>query len=213
MAGPTKGGDSRPSNPFGNYSFMEAQQTTSAPATAFGAKAEPPVRQAAKENPFGNYSFKDAQQHGGNSAAIEPASPTDTTAGYQFSEATRLDSNTGNYKDYNTTSAQPNGLSYTQQQQQQQQIPVLRAEDSADRSGYSLDMADTAYQPPNQQQHGASSGYIEQYAIRVLYEEFRDRAAAKIEHIVELRLDREPELAKYLETGADPAFDRTLDKL
>ncbi|KAJ1721770.1 Cell morphogenesis protein PAG1 [Coemansia erecta] len=214
MAGPTKGGDSRPSNPFGNYSFMEAQQTTSAPAGAFGASAEPAaVRQAAKENPFGNYSFKDAQQHGGISAAIEPSSPTDNSSGYhQFNDAIGL-ANSNNLRDYNTDSAQAGSWRHTQQ------APVLRPEDAADRSGHPLDMNDVPYHPQNQyqnqpqQQHGASSGHIEQYAIRVLYEEFRDRAAAKIEQIVELRLDREPELAKYLETGADPAFDRTLDKL
>ncbi|KAJ2431744.1 Cell morphogenesis protein PAG1, partial [Coemansia sp. RSA 2531] len=54
---------------------------------------------------------------------------------------------------------------------------------------------------------------IEQYAIRMLYEEFRDRAARKIDDIIELRLDREPDLAKHLELGADVIFDRTLEKL
>ncbi|KAJ2903835.1 Cell morphogenesis protein PAG1, partial [Coemansia aciculifera] len=54
---------------------------------------------------------------------------------------------------------------------------------------------------------------IEQYAIRMLYEEFRDRAARKIDDVMELRLDREPDLAKHLELGADVIFDRTLEKL
>ncbi|KAJ1886329.1 Cell morphogenesis protein PAG1, partial [Kickxella alabastrina] len=69
-------------------------------------------------------------------------------------------------------------------------------------------------QPPGIPFHqDAQAGSIEQYAIRMLYEEFRDRAAHKIDSIVELRLDREPGLAKYLEPGADLVFDRTLEKL
>ncbi|KAJ2723932.1 Cell morphogenesis protein PAG1 [Coemansia sp. Benny D115] len=69
------------------------------------------------------------------------------------------------------------------------------------------------HQQQHQQINANASGSIEQYAIRVLYEEFRDRAASKIDTIVDLRLDREPDLAKYLDLGADPVFDRTLEKL
>ncbi|KAJ2158674.1 Cell morphogenesis protein PAG1 [Coemansia sp. RSA 552] len=54
---------------------------------------------------------------------------------------------------------------------------------------------------------------IEQYAIRALYEEFRDRAAAKIDTVVGLRLDREPDLSAYLAAGVDAPFDRTLERL
>ncbi|KAJ2007812.1 Cell morphogenesis protein PAG1, partial [Coemansia thaxteri] len=62
-------------------------------------------------------------------------------------------------------------------------------------------------------QAGQGSASIEQYAIRMLYEEFRDRAASKIDSILELRFDSEPDLSKYLELGADSVFDRTLEKL
>ncbi|KAJ2551670.1 Cell morphogenesis protein PAG1, partial [Coemansia sp. RSA 1933] len=64
-----------------------------------------------------------------------------------------------------------------------------------------------------QSRYGLGSTSIEQQAIRILYEEFRQRAAGKIDAIVELRHDREPDLAKYLEQGADRAFDRTVEKL
>ncbi|KAJ2878632.1 Cell morphogenesis protein PAG1, partial [Coemansia asiatica] len=46
-----------------------------------------------------------------------------------------------------------------------------------------------------------------------MYEEFRDRAAGKIEQIVGQRLDKEPVLSRYLDQGADPLFDRVLEKM
>ncbi|ORX65824.1 hypothetical protein DL89DRAFT_92642 [Linderina pennispora] len=53
------------SNPFGNYSFMEAQGTKT-------TKTEPTTPMAMKESPFGNYSFREAQQ---SRNAAEPSSP------------------------------------------------------------------------------------------------------------------------------------------
>ncbi|KAJ2391275.1 Cell morphogenesis protein PAG1 [Coemansia sp. RSA 2611] len=183
-------------NPFGNYSLLEAQQP------ARGAGAGPNGTAApARESPFANYSFQEAQQNG-QALPFPPPSPTASAdAGSLGADKLQIpddlanaytqlaDNASADGSTHSLYASEPGQHHHQQQQQQQQQ----------------------QFQPQHFQHSGAIS--IEQYAIRTLYEEFRDRAAAKIDTIVELRLDREPNLAKHLDHGVDPTFDRTLEKL
>ncbi|KAJ2522376.1 hypothetical protein GGI11_001748, partial [Coemansia sp. RSA 2049] len=93
------GKDPPPSNPFGNYSFMEAQQQSSGAsgninnnssnAGALGAGEQQVLRHSsapAKENnPFLNYSFMEAQQQQQQqpfrSSTVAPESSSPITAG------------------------------------------------------------------------------------------------------------------------------------
>ncbi|KAJ2660555.1 Cell morphogenesis protein PAG1 [Coemansia sp. RSA 1200] len=205
------GKDPPPSNPFGNYSFMEAQQQSSGAsgninnsssnsnAGALGAGEQQLLRHSsapAKENnPFLNYSFMEAQQQQkqqpfrSSTAAPEPSSPITAGAG--------PGTGTGFSQAHNTDRAEATeGLELVSTEQQQQQGATSEAQQESAGGRY-----------------GAESTSIEQQAIRMMYEEFRRRAAAKIDAIVELRHDREPDLARYLEQGADRTLDRTLEKL
>ncbi|KAJ2322742.1 hypothetical protein GGI00_005833, partial [Coemansia sp. RSA 2681] len=145
-----------------------------------------------KANPFGNYSLKEAQQPAGGSSGVHaPNEP---------------------FVDYARSEAESRSLAESQQ-------PFLRSTQSTDDLGGEYQPAPALPESydsydgmgATQMSHGGTS--IEQYAIRMLYEEFRDRAARKIDDVIELRLDREPDLAKHLELGADVIFDRTLEKL
>ncbi|KAJ1663406.1 Cell morphogenesis protein PAG1, partial [Coemansia sp. RSA 25] len=116
------------------------------------------------------------------------------------------------FADYARSEAESRSLAESQQ-------PFLRSTQSTDDLGGEYQPAPALPESydsydgmgATQMSHGGTS--IEQYAIRMLYEEFRDRAARKIDDVIELRLDREPDLAKHLELGADVIFDRTLEKL
>ncbi|KAJ2760669.1 Cell morphogenesis protein PAG1, partial [Coemansia sp. BCRC 34490] len=199
------GKDPPPANPFGNYSFMEAQQQSSGASGNINRNSSNASEQqllrhssapAKENNPFLNYSFMEAQQQQkqpfrSSTAAPESSSPITAGAGPEagagFSQAHDTD--------------RPEAIEgvepvYTEQQQQQQQGGTTEAQQEAAGGRY-----------------GAGSTSIEQQAIRMMYEEFRRRAAAKIDAIVELRHDREPDLARYLEKGADRTLDRTLEKL
>ncbi|KAJ1874016.1 Cell morphogenesis protein PAG1 [Coemansia sp. RSA 990] len=202
-------------NPFGNYSLLEAQQPTR-PAAGLGNSSGngsnsgfPPVH----ASPFANYSFKEAQQNG-----LAPASPT--TSAYGSSAA-------------NSQSAAEKAFASETQQQtvgsSTREAFMLPADNASADNAVHLRRASEMSQTPmhfgsvfgpemgsgfsQRSGYSAAAMSIEQYAIRTLYEEFRDRAAAKIDTIVELRLDREPNLAKYLQPGVDYIFDRTLEKL
>ncbi|KAJ2693538.1 Cell morphogenesis protein PAG1, partial [Coemansia sp. RSA 1285] len=207
------GKDPPPSNPFGNYSFMEAQQQSSGAsgninnnssnAGALGAGEQQVLRHSsapAKENnPFLNYSFMEAQQQQQQqpfrSTTVAPESSSPITAG------AGLETGAGFSQAHDTDRAEAIEdveSVYTEQQQQQQQQQGGTTEAQQEAAGG---------------RYGAGSTSIEQQAIRMMYEEFRRRAAAKIDAIVELRHDREPDLARYLEQGADRTLDRTLEKL
>ncbi|KAJ2142488.1 Cell morphogenesis protein PAG1, partial [Coemansia sp. RSA 678] len=144
---------------------------------------------AARDNPFANYSFKEAQQ---NNAC---PSPTSTGAANDGVPEAHMDADTRTVF-VQAADSVSGGSMHSRLESDMHQHYGMGAEMG---SSYS-------------QQSGVTLS-IEQYAIRTLYEEFRDRAAAKIETIVELRLDREPNLAKHLGHGADATFDRTLEKL
>ncbi|KAJ2123145.1 Cell morphogenesis protein PAG1 [Coemansia sp. RSA 720] len=188
MAAPLHGTSEGPSeprpNPFGNYSLLEAQQ----PARAVGSSAFA----SARDSPFANYSFKEAQQ---NDAC--PSSPTSTHGvAYESVPDAHVDADTHTVFVQAADSVSGDGSIHSR----------LESDTHQHYAGMGAEMG-SSYS-----QSGVAMS-IEQYAIRTLYEEFRDRAAAKIETIVELRLDREPNLAKHLGYGADPTFDRTLEKL
>ncbi|KAJ2254360.1 Cell morphogenesis protein PAG1, partial [Coemansia sp. RSA 454] len=144
---------------------------------------------AARDSPFANYSFKEAQQ---NDAC---PSPTSTGAANEAVPEAHMDADTRTVF-VQAADSVSGGSMHSRLESDTHQHYGMGAEMG---SSYS-------------QQSGVAMS-IEQYAIRTLYEEFRDRAAAKIETIVELRLDREPNLAKHLGHGADATFDRTLEKL
>ncbi|KAJ2086514.1 Cell morphogenesis protein PAG1 [Coemansia sp. RSA 986] len=189
------GKDPPPPNPFGNYSLMEAQRSSGA-STNSNTNEQQPLRQLsapAKENPFLSYSFMEAQQQSfrSSSTALEPSSPTVASSSLEPRRGSALTQNDG--------SIGPEGELY----------PITESPGRGDQQGTFED----ASEPPVPSRYGPGSTSIEQQAIRMLYEEFRHRAAGKIDAIVELRHDREPDLAKYLEQGADRAFDRTFEKL
>ncbi|KAJ2850908.1 Cell morphogenesis protein PAG1 [Coemansia brasiliensis] len=204
-------------NPFGNYSLLEAQQSTR-PSRLGGSSSNnsgcPPVR----ASPFANYSFKEAQQNG-----LAPPSPTTSAYGSSVANSNGGGSQSAGEKAFASETQQQAAGSGTRE------AFMLSADNaSADNTAHLRRASEISQTPMHfssvfgpEMGSGFSqrSGYsaaamsIEQYAIRTLYEEFRDRAAGKIDTIVELRLDREPNLAKYLQPGADSIFDRTLEKL
>ncbi|KAJ2612611.1 Cell morphogenesis protein PAG1 [Coemansia sp. RSA 1365] len=226
MAAPNGEGDDafrrepRP-NPFGNYSLLEAQRpggiatasATPAATTASGIESSHNTNIPLKTSPFANYSFQEAQQ-----SSTDPPSPT-----FSIPTTSRIDSTTvpaaahlPNKKHASPTpamsmpSAINAGIDYTRS------TPLESTKLSAGTTTHDVSQATT--DPSGAASIAAHfnhpiSASIEQYAIRALYEEFRDRAAAKIDTIVDLRLDREPSLEKHLEQGADSMFDRTLEKL
>ncbi|KAJ2797639.1 Cell morphogenesis protein PAG1, partial [Coemansia helicoidea] len=149
---------------------------------------------ARPSHPFGNYSLAEAQR---------PAAPAaNPFTGYSFREAQRGVSEPPASPTAASWHDRPGDQPPPQQQQQQQPQQELQPA-----------IPDDALPEPGEPAAGPAAINIEQYAIRALYEEFRDRSAVKIDAIVDLRLDREPSLAKHLEQGADPIFDRTLEKL
>ncbi|KAJ2080522.1 Cell morphogenesis protein PAG1 [Coemansia sp. RSA 988] len=214
-------------NPFGNYSLLEAQRpggiaATSAVATATASTAVPaiePSRSSSiplKASPFANYSFQEAQR-----SSADPPSPTASvrtnTKPTAMSALAPAAAHIHNKMHASPAPAMPMpsaasaGIDYTHS--------TLPDSDTASAGRPTPDAHQPAAPPPDAFGPAAASSNhhtsvsIEQYAIRALYEEFRDRAAAKIDTVVDLRLDREPSLEKHLEHGADPIFDRTLEKL
>ncbi|KAJ2763741.1 hypothetical protein IWQ56_004744, partial [Coemansia nantahalensis] len=156
--------------------------------------ASEPAGPAPGNHPFGNYSLAEAQR---------PAAPAaNPFTGYSFREAQRGVSEPPASPTAASWHDRPGDQPPPQQQQQQQPQQELQPA-----------IPDDALPEPGEPTAGPAAINIEQYAIRALYEEFRDRSAVKIDAIVDLRLDREPSLAKHLEQGADPIFDRTLEKL
>ncbi|KAJ2716769.1 Cell morphogenesis protein PAG1 [Coemansia spiralis] len=153
----------------------------------------------ARPNPFGSYSLAEAQR-----PAAPAAPPRNPFGSYNFSEAQRgaPEPPASPTAALSRTASQHTGPANQQQQQEQQQEQQLEPLTAVG-----------ALTGPGEHTTTAAAISIEQYAIRALYEEFRDRSAVKIDAIVDLRLDREPSLAKHLEQGADPIFDRTLEKL
>ncbi|KAJ2799454.1 Cell morphogenesis protein PAG1, partial [Coemansia guatemalensis] len=210
-------------NPFGNYSLLEAQRpggiaTASAAAAGTAAPGIEASRSAnipPKVSPFANYSFQEAQR-----SNADPPSPTTSvrTSSRPGTTSARVPAAAHTHNNKHTPpapaipmpSAASAGIDYTRS--------ALLDSDSVPAGGPTHDPHQTAAAPPDASGPAAASANaisvsIEQYAIRALYEEFRDRAAAKIDTVVDLRLDREPSLEKHLEHGADPIFDRTLEKL
>ncbi|KAJ1950130.1 Cell morphogenesis protein PAG1, partial [Linderina macrospora] len=223
-------------NPFGNYSFMEAQRSTATPT-------EPTTPMRIKESPFGNYNFKEAQQQSSSSNVVEPSSPMTTRFNnYRMDDAVVTQNSASiqspvvpsasvrpevptAFEGYSFSEAQGNSSTSSIQQQQQQQpleqtlqpIDFAQTNDFADarssinQSGYLYDNLEHVDHGVNTMSEDSSG--VEQFVIRALYDEFRDRSAAKIQMIVDFRLDRDPDLARYLDKGVDPVFDRTLQKL
>ncbi|KAJ2359295.1 Cell morphogenesis protein PAG1 [Coemansia sp. RSA 2618] len=193
-------------NPFGNYSLLEAQQ----PARASGSSNNNnnSSYMPAQESPFANYSFKEAQQSGAG-----PPSPTVSARGGSQAngalqvpeELSHTDTRSTHRQSFDRTSA--DGSTHSRRASE---VSRTHSQHQQQYNGIGAEMGSAPSQQSGQPSMAMS---IEQYAIRTLYEEFRDRAAAKIDTIVELRLDREPNLAKHLGHGADSTFDRTLEKL
>ncbi|KAJ2498637.1 Cell morphogenesis protein PAG1 [Coemansia sp. RSA 1972] len=167
-----------------------------------------------RPNPFGNYSLLEAQQP--KAVASNAAARDSPFANYSFKEAQRNDA----CPSPTSTGAANERESDAHVDADARTVFVPAADSVSGGSMHSRLESDThqhygmgAEMGSSYSQQSGVAMSIEQYAIRTLYEEFRDRAAAKIETIVELRLDREPNLAKHLGHGADATFDRTLEKL
>ncbi|KAJ2733635.1 Cell morphogenesis protein PAG1 [Coemansia sp. BCRC 34962] len=174
-----------------------------------------------KANPFGNYSLREAQQ--------PTRSSNSNSLGSSVPDYARSEGESQSLSEPHQLYGYPINASHRHiQQHRSMQSAGSTTDDS--RAGYIRSMpADElggdylpapalpesydSYDGMGASQANQGGASIEQYAIRMLYEEFRDRAARKIDDIIELRLDREPDLTKHLELGADVIFDRTLEKL
>ncbi|KAJ1987637.1 Cell morphogenesis protein PAG1 [Coemansia umbellata] len=195
-----------PPNPFGNYSFMEAQRTSGTP----NEPGRPPAQ--IKENPFFSYSFMEAQNHG-SADPKSPVKPTGKSKKNSFDdEITELGIKLRTFESQDEDKPEPTNAPQPSSFNSVYENSAKIADTGGQYTAmHELEEGNDSIHFNNIHKHGSAS--IEQQVIRMLYEEFRDRAASKIDAIVELRLDREPDLAKYLDRGADPAFDRTLEKL
>ncbi|KAJ2594825.1 hypothetical protein H4R99_005604, partial [Coemansia sp. RSA 1722] len=186
MAGSSKdnGGSLRPNNPFGNYSFMEAQQqqqkqqpsvSSSAAAASSGSgssSSKPRALPAVKESPFGNYSFKEAQQQQQQqqknqqqpgAVYTEPLSPVESGFG-SLNQGAAQPGLSSSYQD--TGEQQPSGAS-----QHRARDHAFETHSVGDQS--TVPAPETRFhEQPGSVPLGAyaGSGAIEQYAIRVLYE-------------------------------------------